>query len=174
MATDAPIAYDEEALRYKGPDKDALTPIFEDLEFKTMLARAFTITAGSSAPEPVVQTSSEGSQLSMFGSPAAEAAMPRRSEASAKYKIVSNDQERKELLEALKLKREFAIDVTTDDAEHFDFKVTSLAVSADPGEAWVVGVNGDALRDFEQVLGDPRITKVGHNIKESIRALKKI
>ncbi|HTF21058.1 MAG TPA: 5'-3' exonuclease H3TH domain-containing protein, partial [Chryseolinea sp.] len=41
IITDVPIGFDEESLKYKGPNADVLKPIFNDLEFKAISARAF-------------------------------------------------------------------------------------------------------------------------------------
>ncbi len=40
IITDVPIEFNEEQLFYRGPDKDLLKPIFDELEFKTIAARA--------------------------------------------------------------------------------------------------------------------------------------
>ena len=38
IITDVPIDFNEEFLLYRGPDKDLLKPIFDDLEFKAIAA----------------------------------------------------------------------------------------------------------------------------------------
>ena len=39
---DVPVAFNEKELEYNGPDEEVLKPIFEELEFRTMGARAFS------------------------------------------------------------------------------------------------------------------------------------
>src|SRR5687767_4170857 len=41
IITDVPVEFDENKLIYKGPDADKLKPIFNELEFKAISARAF-------------------------------------------------------------------------------------------------------------------------------------
>lgn len=178
IVTDVPIAYDEEALRYKGPNKEILTPIFEEFEFKTMLARAFVNTAGpgtSAASAP--GASSEGPQLTMFGSPAG---MPRQDSVEKKaklgplnYGVIESEKERKTLSDNLKSRKEFALEVIIDEAEHFDFKILALTFSPEAGQAFYIPVKADEGNIFKEVLADEKITKVGHNIKASVLALKK-
>src|SRR5690606_18937451 len=66
--TDAPIACEEDLLVYRGPDKDVLKPIFDELEFKTISARAFNEVAA--APPRAQQA-----QLSMFDAGTADPAV---------------------------------------------------------------------------------------------------
>lgn len=168
---DVPVAYDEHLLEYKGPNKEALTPIFEEMEFKTMMARAF---AGGNAPVTPAAgsqaSSSQGSQLSMFGGPASADDSGEKRPVSGRRSSISKE-EKSGLLAKWKDCKELALEVLTDDAEHFDFSVTGIAISANAGESHY----GDAsqLKDFVPLLSDERILKVGHNIKASMLALKK-
>ena len=60
IITDVPVAFDEEQLKYAGPIAEKLKPILLDLEFKSILARAF----GEPNPEAAVDHSlREGSFL---------------------------------------------------------------------------------------------------------------
>jgi DNA polymerase I len=67
IVTDVPIDFNEEELVYRGPEKTVLTPIFDDLEFKAIAARAF------GDPVPVVARSPQSAQLTMFGGAGDEA-----------------------------------------------------------------------------------------------------
>src|SRR5688572_21791475 len=63
IITDVPVAFDEEALRYKGPTVEILKPIFDELEFKNIAQRAY----GDAAPGAQTAARSQDAQLSMFG-----------------------------------------------------------------------------------------------------------
>ena len=52
IITDVPVAFDEEQLKYAGPIAEKLRPILLDLEFKSILARAF----GEPNPEAASST----------------------------------------------------------------------------------------------------------------------
>ena len=178
---DVPIEFNEEKLRYTGPNAEILRPILEDLEFKTMIPRIFSIT-GSSTTAPAPATTLKDSQLSMFGGGSAreesaqvEATGEKRnlSADQVRYRNVETASQRKELVEKLQSQTEFAVQVVTDDAPNFDFSVNSLALSFSPGEAWLVRNVENAILDFTDVFGDEKIKKSGHDLKSSILALKK-
>ena len=176
---DVPIEFSEEKLKYTGPDAEKLKPILEELEFKTMMPRIFSLAsspAGTSAPVVAPPISSEGSQLSMFGSAAAPEAEKRiLNTASINYKQVETAVQRKELAEKLKTQKEFAFEAAINEEPNFDFAITHLVFSFIPGEVWNVPVNNnkEAINDFKGALKDEKIKKAGHNIKSSILALKK-
>ena len=62
-----PAEFDEGKLAFTGPIIDRIKPIFEDLEFKTMLPRVMALLSGAAVPENTITSTSSGSQLSMFG-----------------------------------------------------------------------------------------------------------
>jgi DNA polymerase-1 len=59
---DVPVAFEEEKLKYNGLDQEKLKPIFNDLEFKSIMARAFG-EPNADAPRPMPI----GVKLYMFG-----------------------------------------------------------------------------------------------------------
>ncbi len=172
---DVPVPYDVKELVYKGPNKEALAPIFEEMEFKTMMARVFQQGVGAAATSTsseIIEGPPQGSQLSMFGSPTGlpvgEAAEKR---AMPGKRSVLSKEDKNSLIEKWKDIREVAVEVLTDDAEHFDFKITGIALCATAGEAHFA--EAGQLKDFIPILANERILKVGHNIKASILALRK-
>ena len=174
IVTDVPVAFDEEAMRYKGPD-EKLRPILEELEFKTMLPRVFA-NPGTPTSTPTIRET-KPSQLSMFGSSPAAPVEPEGqsiSSASADYKTVETAAAIVELIEKLLAQKEIALEVVTDDAANFDFLITGLTFSMTPGEAFFVPVKGQAvIQQFAGVLTNTGISKTGHNIKEGVLALRK-
>ncbi len=186
ITLDVPVKFDEEKLRYVGPDADKLKPILEELEFKTMMPRIFSAATspggGGVTAQSVATASPKSSQLDMFGgnvggAPSeAEVADRKNLQASnVNYKLVSTPADRKALAEKLAEQKEFAFDAITDEGENFDFKVLHLIFSCNPGEAWQVPLDGsmEAAHDFKNVLKDEKIKKTGHDIKYAISALKK-
>ena len=179
IITDVPVKWDEEDLIYTGPDADKLKPILEELEFKTMMPRIFSAASGSSTISAPISTP-KAAQLSMFGSSAETGATDEVEkkyfdQSTVNYKVIEKD-EINEFAERLKSQKEFSMEVVTDEAETFDFKITDLVFSISAGEAVVIPMGKDAhvlLKFFVDVLTDTRISKVGHNIKSSVLALKK-
>ncbi|MDZ4715014.1 MAG: DNA polymerase I [Cytophagales bacterium] len=175
IVTDVPIEYNEEALAYTGPNKEALTPIFEEMEFKTMMARAFASPKSSTADILPQTASTQGAQLSMFGSPAASpTAVPARAfSGETAYKLITKKEERKALADMLCEQKQVAVEVIIDEAETFDFEIKGMAVAAVAGEAYYIQGGVKELKDFEALFADDRITKMGYNVKATVLALKK-
>jgi DNA polymerase-1 len=180
IVMDVPVDFDESKLRYSGPDMEKLKPILEELEFKTMMPRIFS-TGPNSTPVLPVPAQPKNAQLSMFGGNNVEpvAAAQETEEkvtigSSVSYRLVDNIDEQKALAEKLQAKKEFAVEVTTDNGEHFDFQITSIVFSADPGEAYFVPVNNpETVKVFANIFTNDKINKAGHNLKASLLALKK-
>jgi DNA polymerase-1 len=178
--TESPINFEEETLRYQGPDKSKLEPIFDELEFKGIAARAFT-TQTAGAPSATAIASPKGSQLSMFGGSSEETAETPETErrvfdaTTVNYRTVKGAEDRIALTEKLKDNKEFSIEVVTPDTYHFDFKVSGFTISTIAGEAFFIPVKAaEDLRGIDSFLADERIRKAGHNIKAVQVALKKI
>jgi len=179
IITDVPVAFDESALKYSGPDPDKLKPIFNELEFKNISARAFNETAPpSESPRPA-----QNSQLSMFGpTDVADAADhgERKNLGSipVQYSRIENVQQVATLAEKLRDQPVIAIDSLTDDAANFDFRLTGLALSCREGEAYYIPLDDAAqvkelLGGLSNLLANAKVMKVGFNIKATILALKK-
>ena len=180
IITDVPLKWDEEDLIYTGPDAEKLKPILEELEFKTMMPRIFSVASGSTTIVAPVKAPPKAAQLSMFGSSSESVTMDEFDKKSIDQSAVKYQElkegEFKDLAEKLKSQKEFSVEAVTDEAETFDFKITKLIFSFVVGDAVVVPVGKDAdatIKIFAEVLADERIGKVGHNIKGSILALKK-
>ncbi|MFM8911833.1 MAG: DNA polymerase I [Flammeovirgaceae bacterium] len=174
IIVDAPVEWNEDELQYTGPIVEKLKPIMEDLEFKTMMPRVFASAPGvSPAPAPA---SPKAAQLSMFGGnteePVEEAAEKRVFDASSVKYVKLSETEGGILMDKLKDKREFALEVITTEAENFDYAPTAVVISVQTSEVYQLPIQAvDVLRKF---LLDDDVVKIGHNIKYSILALKKV
>lgn len=172
---DVPVEFDEEKLRYTGPDAEVLKPIFNEMEFKTISARVFN-EAESSSPR-----SQKPSQLSMFdAAPESESAVEeaeseKRTLQDTNHSYISLDTpgQRKELIDKLKKQSVIAIEVVSKDALTDGMAITGFAFSFQAGESYFVPASSaDVVKEFSEVLSDERKLKVGHNLKASILALK--
>lgn len=174
---DVPVEFNEEALLYTGPNHDVLKPIFDDLEFKGISARAL----GSDASQPVTQRKPQTPQLSMFGKvePAADETEKKNfNDRKSTYKQYDSKEERAALADVLAQQKIIAIESVTDDGPNFTYQLKGLAFSFQPTEAHFVPVNDstelkDLVSQFNGALLDENIQKVGHNLKATILALKK-
>lgn len=179
--TEVPIEFNEETLAYAGPNADVLKPIFNDLEFKTISARVFGEAAPASAP---VRATQQASQLSMFGG-ATDAAVVEDGEkknfdaAVVQYTRIENEGQLAALYEKVKEQSYFAVDSLMDDAGNFDYQLKALAISFKEKEAYFIPLGNEDdsknfVKTFADVLQNDAISKVGHNLKVTMLALKKI
>jgi DNA polymerase I len=179
IITDVPVAFDEQQLLYKGPTQEILKPIFDDLEFKGIAARAFGESGGT--PTASATKIPKQAQLSMFGKPApAEADGEKKTFASenTNYFLVDLPELRRALIEKLSAEKSFALEIITDDEVNFDYQLKGLAFSFKENEAHFVPITtpDDAEKvsaEFKALLENEKIAKVGHNLKIAMLALRK-
>lgn len=175
IVTDVPVPWDEEDLVYTGPDTEKLKPILEELEFKTMMPRIFGLQSSSSVT--ATAATPKAAQLSMFGS-VSETESPREKMAldvsSVSYRVLEKEEEQVALIQNLREQREISFAAIYDDAENFDYEITSLVFAYTARQAFLIPVVSEqVLERFKSVLEDEAIRKIGHNIKPSILVLKK-
>ncbi len=177
IITDVPIEFNEDLLKYRGPDPDKLKPIFIDLEFKSIMGRAFGDPAEAPRPLP------GGGQLSMFNQetsadmPAVGAAQSFSS-SSVEYHTIDSAEKLRELVIRLKDQRYMAIDSATNNEVNFDFQLVALSLSYRENEAYFIPLGSrekaaEMLKELLPVLSDNKIMKVGHNLKATLLALRK-
>ena len=176
IITDVPIAFNEEELFYKGPNVEKLKPIFDELEFKGISARAF----GESSTATPLPPPKQAGQLSMFGKPAPATASEKQNFDSekVKYFMVDLPELRRALVEKLSQQKVLAIETISDDAANFNYELKGLAFSFSSNEAHFVPVTNSEeaehiASEFKPVLENESIGKVGHNLKATMLLLKK-
>ena len=180
---ESPIEFSEEKLMYKGPNIEAIKPIFEELEFKSILARlsdgAGNATgAATIAPAPSAQK--RQAQLSMFDAPSNEIAEPIKvNPGNNQYQLTATLSELDTVAGKLALQKIIGIETILEGDSAFDSKLIGIAFSWGAGEAAYIPVasNQDAaavLAPFKKVLGDNQISKTGHNLKHSIMVFRKL
>ena len=179
IITDVPIQFDEGKFVYSGPNADQLKPIFNELEFKAISARAF----GEATPVSEIARPSSGAQLSMFGHTAAEVVADTSDNKtlgsfSVQYNSIENSQQLEGLATNLKDQAIISIDALTDDAPNFDFSLRALSICYRESEAFYLPFDDPekakhAAALLKNVLEDKNILKVGFNIKATMLALKK-
>ncbi len=175
IITDVPVAFHEEDLRYTGPNIETLKPIFDELEFKGIAARAFGEPSKETAP-PIPKNP----QLSMFGkAPAAEVSEKQIfNEKKVNYFLADLPDLRRALVEKLMQQRIIAIETFSDDAANFNYQLKGMAFSFEKDEAHFIPVSNaeeaeHIANEFKPVLENDSILKVGHNLKGTMLLLKK-
>lgn len=177
IITDVPLAFNEEDLKYSGPNAEKLKPIFDELEFKGIAARAFGTEISPTGVPPMPKSA----QLSMFGK-TAPAAAERKTKTfdteKTKYYLADLPELRRALVEKLGQQKRFSVESISDDAPNFNYQLKGLAFSFAENEAHFVPVaNAEEAEHvahaFKPVLENESIAKVGHNLKSTMLLLKK-
>ena len=178
IVLDVPVTWSEEDLVYTGPDMDKLKPILEELEFKTMMPRIFGLPSSPSSSGSDSSSSPKAAQLSMFGlaEPSNEQVVEKKSldSTTISYQKIDGEEARLNLIQKLKEQKEFSFEVITTDADNFDYEAKDFAFSCAPGEAFFVSITPESALEFKDVFESEQIGKIGHNIKSSVLALKKL
>lgn len=181
IVTDVPVPFDDTALEYSGPNIEILKPIFDELEFKTIAARAF----GETVPVAPARAA-QGSQLSMFGGDSggesaneiiAETEKRTLNLSAVTYQLIDTADQRQALNEKLNAQPVVAIDALIDDLGNFNYQLKALAFSYREGDAYFIPVgNSDqsnvVLADFKSVFENESILKTGFNLKTLFLTLK--
>ncbi|WP_416867661.1 MAG: DNA polymerase I [Imperialibacter sp.] len=177
---EVPIEFDEELLRFKGPDEEKLKGIFNELEFRTLAKRIFG--------EPKKQET--GSQMDLFGAPApviSNESFEDEEPAEKKtaftevhdYHLIDTPELRKSLLKYLLLQKEVCFDTETTNIDSFEAELVGISFAYVVGEAYYIPVPKkyeDAKKiaeEFREVFESESITKIGQNIKYDMTVLKK-
>ncbi|MCZ8355326.1 MAG: DNA polymerase I [Cyclobacteriaceae bacterium] len=162
IITDVPVDFDEEALRYTGPDEQKLKSIFDLLEFKTLTNRVFADAQNNSAPK-----SDAPAQLSMFGDAAAAVNKSSFDSSKVKYQSIKTVEEANALAQKLNDKKIITLAYTLDDTP-------CVAIACQPEEAYSITLDSSysLLQPLVQVLANPAIRKISYNLKPFLLTLK--
>ena len=177
IKTDVPVDLDLDALTQTDPDEEALTKIFTELEFKSLANRVLKKT--EKTPK------SDNPQLSLFEEfPTTREVAPKFSSFETlktthhEYKLVDNEEEIIKLRDFFLTKEILCLDTETTSTNAIDAELVGLSFSVAEHEAFYVPIPAnreEALRIvniFKPLYEDPRILKVGQNIKYDLEVLR--
>jgi DNA polymerase-1 len=177
IITDVPIEFNEDHLFYRGPDKDLLKPIFDELEFKAIAARAF------GDPVPEIARPAQSAQLSMFGggdeTPAAENGVEKKtfSSGEVQYQPVEGLSQCEALVRKLLEQPVISLQTLLTDGNAVDAQFRAIAFAYREKEAYYVPLKTDEsdsiLEALRPVFENAEITKSGHNLKATALLLRK-
>jgi len=178
---DVPIKYKEEALEYGGPDEAKLKPIFDDLEFRTLLKRVLDVSSSTPGKTP--------GQMDLFSQPQEAEDEIRADEAEQElktyyqtvkdYHLIESPDLRKSLLDHLKLQKEFCFNTITTGGDPIDAVLVGLSFCYVSDEAYFMPLpkqKNEAkkiLDQFKEVFLNSSITKIGHSLKHDFIVLRK-
>ena len=140
---DLELPFDLDTFRLSEPDIDKLAPLLRDLGFSSLLAGYL-----KAAPAP-----------------------------ETRYRAIQTPRELDALIEQIKSKRRLSIDTKTTSPFPTQARLVGISFATDPGEAYYLPLGHDAdivsrqiakhaaFQRLRPVLADPKIKKIGQNIK---------
>ncbi len=174
---DVPIASDWEQFKCQPYDEEKLQKLFVELEFESLGQRLFgkSFTSAAARTEVIRERREKQIQSSLFDEPVKE---KKIDDQAHQYKIAATAGERAELIRELQACPSFAWDTETTGLDPRTASLVGMSFSHQAGKAWYVPVPQDEaavasiVEEFRPLLTNPKIEKVGHNLKYDLSLLK--
>lgn len=154
----APIAFDLEATAVHHYNRDQVVSLFRELGFKSLLSKL---------PEDAANTPAKKKQASIDLN---QPFIPKSN--GATYTLVHTPEAFKTFLAELKKQKVFAIDTETTDLNPWTSKLLGLSFSWRAEHGWYVVAKPEFLKDLKPILADPKVAKIGHNMKFDLEVLR--
>lgn len=179
---DVPIEFDPSTLIMEEPDKQKLTNIFAELEFRTLAKRIF-------GEENNVTVNPSG-QMDLFGQVTTEQVLsedpiaPELVEIKTiettphAYSLIDTLEKRKSLINTLLTQKEICFDTETTGLDELTAELVGLSFSFKKGEGYYVPTPPDftttkqIVDEFKPIFENESITKIAQNIKYDMSILK--
>jgi len=184
------VTFHEEAYRIENFDREHLTDIFRELEFRSIAKDIL-----GSTEEPENQIGAQGNLFAPSTSPA-PAAAPKKGSRYARppahaladhhignteqdYKKVDTPEERAALIAELKQQKLYAFDTETTSVDATSAQLVGLSFSWEAATGYYVPVPADRkeaeaiVAEFAELLADETTQKVGQNIKYDLTMLER-
>ncbi|MBS1585349.1 MAG: DNA polymerase I [Bacteroidetes bacterium] len=195
IITNVPVAFHEEDFRVKEMNKEVLTEIFAELEFKALgkriLGEGFSVNDKNAGP---VSTDLFGNPIQQRGGTIATAAVTAEVEVAVveelplnvkrafdiphQYHLVNDDESISKLLADLLQQKEIAFDTETTNIDAHLADIVGMSFCWQKGEAYYVNVPAERdnalalLAKFKPLFDKEDILWVGQNIKYDMTILK--
>lgn len=179
---DAPVELDEEALQVSEPELEELKILFSELEFRTFAQRIFTdYSLKKTVGKPEKATEAQDLFTSVAGEVAEEtrpAEMQTILTTKHHYYLADTKNKQQELLAILYQQDTVCFDTETTGLDPNNSQLVGLSFAIKSHEAWYVPIPGvweDAfavVQEFQSLMENPSILKVGQNMKFDIAMLR--
>lgn len=187
---DAPVEFDPESLKLDAPDKEKLTDLFSDLEFRTLAKRIF---GDDIALKQTVDSPLSSGQMDLFGRGENQSENGNESEQTApelveiktiensphKYQLIDTKEKRADLLQTLLATEEVAFDTETSGLDQHEVDLVGMSFSCNEGEGYYVNVPQNfeeaksIVEEFKPLFENTSIVKIAHNFKYDYAVLNR-
>lgn len=160
-------------------DQPQVEAIFRELEFRTLLPRLIALYPfygqPSSQPSVAQAAPAQGQQLSMFGTPSAPVSVTPEV-GDLEHEVVSTSEALEGLVARLQSATRIAFDTETTSTDQMRAELVGISLAVDEHKGYYIPVGHRAdlgtqlplpqvLEALRPALTDPKIGKVGHNLK---------
>ena len=178
---DVPVTFDEKDFELSAPQMDKIKPIFEELEFRTMLAtlqKAFGV-APATQPDlfSLAGLSSPVATQPMFAEVVPTQKLKTIKEVPHQYQLLTTQAEVEALLPELLLQKEVCFDTETTSLNELEAQIVGLALSWEVHKGYYIlfPEDFDLARQWLSVLKpffeSTTILKIGQNLKYDLKVL---
>ncbi|MCA6436053.1 MAG: DNA polymerase I [Bacteroidetes bacterium] len=191
IITDCPIPFDEEKLKLKEYNHDALLELFTELEFRNLAQKVLSKDIQVNTESSFKTKSSQG-QADLFSTAGffnnqqlqdnvIEENVPvykTINDVPHTYILVDCPEKTANLLQMLEQANEYCFDTETTSLEVLNAEVVGLSFSIKPSEAYYVPISTDQtvatkeLSAFKSIFNNEQKTLIGQNIKYDLHILK--
>ncbi len=172
ISKDIKLPFSIKDLEIKPADKDDLLELFRKFEFRSLISRAQKVFGAYSYDNEKIYTRAKGEQDSLFTSGAQDKKDCQEFKIREGYELVDTKERAARLLDKMKNIKSIAVDTETDNLGAITSRILGFSLSWNPGEAYYV--LPEFADQFKEVLENPCIKKIGHNIKYEIEVFNKI
>ena len=178
---DVPVTFDEKDFELSAPQMDKIKPIFEELEFRTMLAtlqKAFGV-APAAQPDlfSLAGLSSPMATQPMFAEAVPTQKLKTIKEVPHQYQLLTTQAEVEALLPELLGQKEVCFDTETTSLNELEAQIVGLALSWEVHKGYYIlfPEDFDLARQWLSVLKpffeSTTILKIGQNLKYDLKVL---
>ena len=178
---DVPVTFDEKDFELSAPQMDKIKPIFEELEFRTMLAtlqKAFGV-APAAQPDlfSLAGLSSPVATQPMFAEAVPTQKLKTIKEVPHQYQLLTTQAEVEALLPELLLQKEVCFDTETTSLNELEAQIVGLALSWEVHKGYYILFPEDFdlaeqwLSVLKPFFESTTILKIGQNLKYDLKVL---
>lgn len=162
IVTNVPLEFDLAKCELKDFDRSKMVKLFQELGFKSLLARL-----------PESQPSEQKEQIGLFGLSEPEKGAGQKTD--VKYILVDDQQKLADFVKKLSVVSEFAFDTETTSKNTMEAKLLGVSFAWKEGEAYFITakmLQSSLAQKIKKVLASEKIKKTAHNAKYDYIVLK--
>ncbi|MDA8596463.1 DNA polymerase I [Flavobacteriaceae bacterium] len=170
---DCPVEFHAENYKLTPPDMEATQALFQELEFRRLnetLKKMFATTEEEQVNSPI--SSNQNDQLDLFS--AGSGSQVEKVEKEHLYQHITSPTGLKILVEKIRMKKSLVVDVSFNEVNVMSAALEGIAISIRSGAGYFIPLKEENLAEFsliKDVLEDPDIALIGHDLKEQIKVL---